>query len=223
MSPTGAEVIRQITQPDRGGRPLRGQSDATNGNGHRADRRARERASGTPGTSPAPSTSRAAISSRASRASAADRDAARRHLLRLRPALRAGREHAAGAARLRERRVDDRRHHAVEGPRLRRRGPAVADQGAARALLAPPARAGDRARGADQAAERQGAAARRRRARLADRALPGRGRRRARSASSTTTRSTSPTSSARSSTRPTGSACRRSTPPRSRSTASTRT
>ena len=32
-----------------------------------------------------------------------------------------------GPARLRARRVDDRRHHAVEGPRLRRRGPEVAD------------------------------------------------------------------------------------------------
>ena len=31
-----------------------------------------------------------------------------------------------GAARLRERRVDERRHHAVEGPRLRRRGAGVA-------------------------------------------------------------------------------------------------
>src|SRR6478735_3070977 len=57
------------------------------------------------------------------------------------------REHAQGAARLRGCRVDERRHHAVEGPRLRRRGPRVTEQGAARALLAPPARAGDRARG----------------------------------------------------------------------------
>ena len=56
--------------------------------------------------------------------------------------------------------------------------PQVADQGAARALLAPPARARDRARGPDQAARRQGAAARRRRPRLADRALPRRRRRR---------------------------------------------
>ncbi len=86
-----------------------------------------------------------------------------------------------GAARLRERVLDDRRHHAVEGPRLRRRGPEVADRRAARALLAPPARAGDRARGPDEAARGEGAAARRRRARLADRALPrGRGRRHAR-------------------------------------------
>ena len=96
--------------------------------------------------------------------------------------------------------------------------PRVADQGAARALLAPPARAGDRARGPDEAARREGAAARRRRPRLADRALPRRRRRRHARASSTTTSSTSPTSSARSSTRPTGSARRRSTPPRARST-----
>ena len=101
--------------------------------------------------------------------------------------------------------------------------PVSLTQGAARPLLAPPAGAGDRARGPDQAAQRQGAAARRRRARLADRAVPGRRGRRARSASSTTTRSTSPTCSARSSTRPTGSARRRWTPRRSPSTASTRT
>ena len=98
-------------------------------------------------------------------------------------------------------RVDDRRHHAVEGPRLRRRGAAPADRRAARALLAPPARARDRPRGPAQAARRQGAAAGRRRARLADRALPGRGGRRHARASSTTTWSTCPTSSARSSTR----------------------
>ena len=97
--------------------------------------------------------------------------------------------------------------------------PVVADQGAARALLAPPARAGDRARGPDEAAQREGAAARRRRARLADRALPRGGRRRHARASSTTTRSTSPTCSARSSTPTTGSARRRWTPRRSPSTA----
>ena len=48
---------------------------------------------------------------------------ARRPLLRLRPALGARRAHAEGAARLHERGLDDRRHHAVEGPRLQGRGP----------------------------------------------------------------------------------------------------
>ena len=92
--------------------------------------------------------------------------------------LRARRPHAAGAARLRGRRLDARRHHALEGPRLRRRGPARADRRAARALLAPPAHPGDRPRGPAEAARREGAPARRRRARLAGRALPGRRRRR---------------------------------------------
>ena len=36
-----------------------------------------------------------------------------------------------GAARLRERRLDERRHHLVEGPRLRRRGSGVTDARAA--------------------------------------------------------------------------------------------
>ena len=104
--------------------------------------------------------------------------AARHPLLRLGQPLGARRPHARGRARLRARRVDDRRHHAVEGPRLRRRGPAHAHRRAARALLAPPPAARGRRRGPAEAAGRQGAAARRRRARLADRALPGRGRRR---------------------------------------------
>ena len=58
------------------------------------------------------------------------------------------RAHALGAARLREREVDDGRDHAVEGPRLQGRGPEGAVPRPARALLAPPARAGDRPRGA---------------------------------------------------------------------------
>ena len=56
--------------------------------------------------------------------------------------------------------------------------PKTPDGGPARALLAPPADPGDRARGPDQAAGVQGAAAGRRRARLADGALPRRRRRR---------------------------------------------
>ena len=104
----------------------------------------------------------------------------------------------------------------MEGPRLRGRGPADASppeqrERYRRHLLAPRGRP----RGPAEAARRQGAAARRRRPRLADRAVPRRGRRRHARASSTTTSSTSPTSSARSSTRPTASACRRSTPPSS--------
>ena len=79
--------------------------------------------------------------------------------------------------RLRERRVDDRRDHAVEGPRLQGRRAAQDHRRAARALQPPHARAGDRRRGPVQAARREGAAARRRRAGLADRAVP-RGRRR---------------------------------------------
>ena len=73
--------------------------------------------------------------------------------------------------------LDDRRLHAVEGPRLRGRGAADAHRRAARALLAPPAPPGGRDRGPAEAARRQGPAARRRRARIAHRALPG-GRRR---------------------------------------------
>ena len=58
-------------EPDRGGRPGRGQRDATNGNGSRPASTCARPTSGTPATSPAPSTSRAAISSRASRAPSA--------------------------------------------------------------------------------------------------------------------------------------------------------
>ena len=70
-----------------------------------------------------------------------------------------------------------RRHHALEGPRLRGRGPQGAVRRAARALQPPPAHPRGRARGPAEAAGGQGAAAGRRRAGLADRALPGRGRR----------------------------------------------
>ena len=48
---------------------------------------------------------------------------ARDPLLRLGQPQRAGRAHARQRPRLRARRVDDRRNHAVEGPRLRGRGP----------------------------------------------------------------------------------------------------
>ena len=144
-------------------------------------------------------------------------------LLRVGQPLGARRQDAPGGARLRGRRVDDRRHHALEGPRLRRRDAAQAHRRAARALLAPPAGARDRPRGPAQAAGRQGAAAGRRRPGLADRALPRRRRRGHARASSTTTSSTSPTSSARSSTPPTASARPRSTRPSAPSRTSTRT
>ena len=103
---------------------------------------------------------------------------ARDPLLPVGQPLGVGGADADRGSRLRERRVDDRRHHAVEGPRLRGRGPADADRRAARALLAPPAAARGRDRGTAEAARRQGAAARRRRPRLAGRAVPRRGRRR---------------------------------------------
>ena len=88
---------------------------------------------------------------------------------------------------------------------------------AAQPLPAPPAPARGRRGGPAEAARRQGPAARRRRPRLARRALPGRRRRRHASASSTWTSSTSRTCSARSSTTSTASASARSTRPRRRS------
>ena len=74
--------------------------------------------------------------------------------------------------------LDDRRDHAVEGPRLRGSGPAHAHPRAARSLLAPHADPRDRRRGPAEAARREGAAARRGRARLADGPVSGGGRRR---------------------------------------------
>ncbi len=99
-------------------------------------------------------------------------------LLRLGQPLGLRGTHAERGARLRARPLDDRRNHAVEGPRLRGRGAARAHGRAARPLLAPPADPRDRHRGPAEAARRQGAAARRRRPRLADRAVPRGGRRR---------------------------------------------
>ena len=104
--------------------------------------------------------------------------------------------------RLRARRVDDRRHHALEGPRLRRRGPAHAHRRAARPLQPPPARCPRSAPRASRSCSTPrsccsapAASARRPRSTSQPPAS-------ARSGSSTTTSSTSPTSSARSSTRP---------------------
>ena len=132
---------------------------------------------------------------------------------------RARRQHADRGARLRARRVDDRRHHAVEGPRLPRRGPAgrsrPSSASATRATCCCPRSAPRASRSCSTprcCCSAPAASARRPRSTSPPPAS-------ARSASSTTTSSTSPTSSARSSTRPTASACRRSTPPRRRSTA----
>ena len=123
MSPSGAGGHPADQQPDRRGRPGRRQR-AQLGNGAVVRRRARDATSSRPATSRAPSTSRAATSSRASRAPC---PTATPHVILYcasgnRSALAANT--LTRAARLRERRVDDRRHHAVEGPRLRGRGPA---------------------------------------------------------------------------------------------------
>ena len=145
-----------------------------------------------------------------------------RRLLRRRRALGVRRPHD-GRARLHRRRLDGRRVRPVEG-----RGPGVeeagrAHRGAAQPLQAPPAAARGRRRGPGQAARLEGAAARRRRPRLTRRALPRRRRGRARSASSTWTRSTPRTCSARSCTTSTASATARSTRRRRRSSRSTPT
>ena len=216
MSPTGAEVIRQIKQPGRGGRPGRGVRAPGNGIVLVDVRETEEWDAGhIPGAKHVP---RGYLESRIEGAVAGPRRA-RRPLLRLRPALRARRPHAhASSSATRTSRsmtggitLWKDRGYKVEVPKsLTAR--------AARALLAPPAAAGDRARGPDQAARAprcccSAPAGSARRPRSTSRRPAS-----ARSASSTTTRSTSPTSSARSSTRPTASARRRSTPPRRRST-----
>ena len=152
-----------------------------------------------------------------------------RPLRRADPLLRLGQPlglrgaHAAGGPRLRARALDDRRHHAVEGPRLRGRDPARAQRRAARPLLAPPADPRDRRRGPAEAARREGAAARRRRPRLADRPVPRRRRRRhARDRRRRRRRPLEPAAPGDPLHR-SGSASPRSTPPRSRSTRSTPT
>ena len=175
MSPTGAEVIRKIRSQVEEVDPSEVREHLGNGVVLVDVRESEEWDAGhIPGAKHVP---RGYLESRIEGA-VADRDQRVVLYCASGPALGARRQHAARAAGLRERRLHERRHHAVEGPRLRRRGPEVAHQGAARALLAPPARARDRARGPDEAARVQGAAARRRRARLADRALPRGGRRR---------------------------------------------
>ena len=223
MSPSGAEVIRQIRSSVEEVDPSDVKATLSQRQRHRPAGRPRERGVGRrspPGRQARP----ARVPGVARRGRRRLRPLpARDHLLRLGPALRAGGEHAEGAARLRGRRVDERRHHAVEGPRLRRRGPGVAD--ARSSAIATRAtcwcrRSGSRARPSCSTprccCSAPAGSARRPRCTWRPRAW-------GRWASSTTTRSTSPTCSARSSTPPTGSARRRWTPRRSRSTASTRT
>ena len=173
MSPSGAEVIRQIKSQIEEVDPSEVNSAASNGNGSRPvliDVRESEEwdAGHIPGARHVPrgyleSRIEGAVPDRSANVvlycASGNRSALAAHTLKELHGLR-------------ERELDDRRHHALEGPRLRRRDPEVALQGAARALLAPPARPRDRARGPDQAARGEGAAARRRRPRLADGALP---------------------------------------------------
>ena len=179
MSPSGAGA----DPPDQGARSTRSipRRSTTrpdgNGDGHR--RRARARTSSRPATSPAPMhVPRGYLESRIEGA-APDRDAARDPLLRRRATARRSAAHTL-SEELGYENVESMtggitlwkdRGYEVEVPR-------VAHRRAARALLAPPADPRGRPRGPAEAARREGAAARRRRARLADRALPRGGRRR---------------------------------------------
>ena len=174
MSPSGAELLRQVKSQIDEVDPSEVHELIDEGVAIVDVRETEEFAAGhLPGASTCPRS----YLERASRASSPDRDAQIDPLLPVRQPLRVRRAHAHGGPRLRARRFDDRRHHAVEGPRLRGRGAARAQRRAARPLLAPPADPRDRRRGPAEAARREGAAARRRRARLADRAVPRRGRR----------------------------------------------
>ena len=96
-------------------------------------------------------------------------------LLPQRQPLLQGRRADAGA-RLRERRLDGRRHPRLAGAGAAGRRHRGDDPRAARPLLAPHAASRGRGRRPAQAAEREGAAARRRRPRRPDRALPRGGR-----------------------------------------------
>ena len=105
MSPSGAEVIRQIKSQIEEVDPSEVKPTLSNGNGIvLLDVRESEEwdAGHIPGAKHVP---RGYLESRVEGVVGADRVAARRHLLRLRPALRARREHAQGAARLRGRRA----------------------------------------------------------------------------------------------------------------------
>ena len=126
MSPSGAEVIRQIKSQVEEVDPAE-VSRAPRGNGIVAASTCARARSGTPGHIPgAKHVPRGYLESRIE--GAVGPTATQRVVLYCasgqRSALAA--HTLQGPARLRERRLDDRRHHAVEGPRLRRRGPAVA-------------------------------------------------------------------------------------------------
>ena len=123
--PSAAEYMRRVKERVREVDPKEVRDALANGNGSAPRGRstcASSTSSRSP-TSPAPCTCRAATWSPASRAPPPTAPSTVDPLLRVRQPLGARRAHAAGGARLRERRVDERRHHAVEGPRLRRRGP----------------------------------------------------------------------------------------------------
>ena len=216
MSPSGAEYIRQIKSQIDEVDPVRGPRRCTDNGVAIVDVRENERVRRRP-PARAPSTSRAGYLE--SRIEGAVPDRAQRVILY----CASGNRSALAANTLRDELGYEHVESMTGGYTLwKDRGyevevPRTLTRRAARALQPPHARPRDRPRGPAEAARRQGAPARRRRPRLADRALPRRGRRRHARASSTTTSSTSPTSSARSSTRPTASACRRSTPPRQRS------
>ena len=190
--------------PDRRGRSRRGPRGS-------ATRALRSSTSARPRRSrrascPAPSTSRAATSSRASRARPRPLDQRVDPLLRLRQPLGARRPHARDDLGYEDVESMTGGYHAVEGPRLRGRGPAQVHARAAPALLAATSCCRRSARRASRSCSTPrcccsapAASARRPRCTSPPPAS-------ARSGSSTTTSSTSPTSSARSSTRPTASA-----------------
>ena len=170
MSPSGAEVLRQIKSRIDEVDPAAVREQVGNGavivdvrEPEEWARRAHPRRR---------STFPRAISSRGSRAPS--RIARTRGpLLRLGQPLGVGRTDADRGSRLRACRVDDRWLHALEGSRLRGRDAAHPDRRAARALLAPPAPARGRHRRPAEAARCTRAAAGRRRAGIAGRAVPG--------------------------------------------------
>ena len=133
MSPSSAELLRQVKIADRRGRSVRGQR--ADRRGRRADRRARDRrvrhGPSARGQARAPE-----LPGDADRGRRARPRRARDPLLRLRQSLGLRGAHARTGPRLHERLLDDRRDHAVEGPRLRGHHAAHAHPRAARALLA---------------------------------------------------------------------------------------
>ena len=176
MSPSGAEVLRQIKSRIDEVDPAAVREQVSNGAVVVDVREPEEWAAGhIPGAKHVP---KSYLESRIEGA-VPDRDAARDPLLRVRQPLGVGGADAARGPRLRARRVDDRRaSRCGRTAATRSRSPRTLTRRAARALLAPPAAARGRPRGPAEAARREGAAAGRRRARLAGGAVPGRGRRR---------------------------------------------